>query len=144
MLVQCWVILGKMALVTKALMTMGNRFQSELGMTALTLLPTIITKRKIQLEDTYLCCTLTASAHRSMHWTLISFLVPCWTPALPSSFWILRRKGTNSSQCSCCGKINFYDPLFALPSLNAFLCLSPLIVPFCTTNSSLTVHPLHP
>lgn len=83
---QCYcstVALGKVALVTKALMTRGNRFQSELATTALTLLLIIITiMRRNQLGYIYLCRNTPqeSSVHKPMCWTLMSFLAPCWSP----------------------------------------------------------------
>lgn len=94
------VALGKVALVTKALMTGGNRFQSKLATTASTLL--LIIKRKTCLGYIYLCSNRLQepSVHKPMHWTLISFLASCWTPVPPPSShrWVWRRKQNKLTQ----------------------------------------------
>lgn len=71
-----------------------------------------------------------------MCWTVMSFLEPCWMPASPSSpCWVLKTK-THPNTATVI-KYTFITPsLLSLP-WSTILCHTLLIVPICTTNSSL-------
>lgn len=72
-----------------------------------------------------------------MCWTVMSFLAPCWMPALPSSLcWVLKTK-THPNTATVIKYTFITHSLLSLP-WSTILCHTLLTVPICITNSSLT------